>query len=55
MASVKSATLSSETALADFGDGVGAFGDGVVGDGVGDIGEVVVGLLVGTFRLHFLR
>ena len=61
MASVKSATLSSETVLAGFGDGVGGFGDGVVGDGVGDIGdvvagggvgEVVVGLLIGTFRWH---
>ena len=64
MASVKSAALPSETALAGFGDGVGAFGDGVVEDGVGDIGDVVVGggvgevvvrLLVGKFRWYFLR
>ena len=59
MASVKLATVSSETALAGFGDGVGDFGASGVGDGVGDVGDVVVGdgfgevgvgILVGTFR-----
>ena len=59
MASVKLATVSSETALAGLGDGVGNFGDGVVGDGVGGVGDVVVGdgfgevgvgIRVGTFR-----
>ena len=59
MASVTSATVSSETALAGFGDGVGDVGDGVVGDGVGDVGdgvvgdgvgEVGVGILGGAFR-----
>ena len=64
MASVKSVTVSSETALAGFGDSVGDFGDGVVGDGVRDVGDVVVGdgvgevgvgNLVDTFRWHFCR
>ena len=61
MASMKSATVSSETALTWFGDGVGDFGDGVVGSGVGDVGDVVVGdgvgevgvgILADTFRWH---
>ena len=45
IASVTSATVSSETALAGFGDGVGDGdgGDGGVGDGVGDVGDSVVG------------
>ena len=47
MASVTSATVSSETALAGFGDGVGDVGDGVVGDGVGDVGDGVIGDDVG--------
>ena len=64
MASVKLATVASETALAGLDDGVGDFGDGVVGDGVGDVGdvgvgddvgEVGVGILVDTFRWHFRR
>ena len=59
IASVMSATVSSETALAGFGDGVGNVGNGVVGDGVGDVGdgvvgdgvgEVGVGILGGAFR-----
>ena len=58
MASVKSTTVSSKTALARFGDGVGDFGDAVVGDGIGDVGddvigdgfgEVGVGILVGAY------
>jgi hypothetical protein len=61
MVSVTSATVSSGTARAGFGDGVGDFGDGFVGDGVGDVGDVVVGdgvgevgvgILVGTFRRY---
>ena len=59
MASVTSATVSSETALAGFGDGVGDVGNGVVGDGDGDVGdggvgdgvvEVGVGILGGGCR-----
>ena len=59
MLSVTSATVSSETALAGFGDGVDDVGVGIVGDGVGDVGdgvvgdgvgEVGVGILGGAFR-----
>ena len=58
LASVTSATVSSETALAGLGDGFDVVGDGVVGDGVGDvaagvvrdgISEVAVGVLGGAF------
>ena len=47
MASVTSATVSSETALAGFGDGVGDVGDGVAGDGLDNFGDGVVGDGVG--------
>ena len=47
MASVMLAKVSSETALAGFGDGVGDVGNGVVRDGVGDVGDGVVGDGVG--------
>ena len=59
MASVKSATVSSQTALTGFGDGLGVVGDGVVGDGVGvvsdnvvrdGVSEVGVGIHGGAFR-----
>ena len=63
IASVTSATVTSETALTCFGDGDGDGDvcDGVVGDGVGDIGdcdsvveegvgEVGGGVPVGSFR-----
>ena len=42
MASVTSATMASETALARFGYGLGVVGDGIVGDGVGDVADGVI-------------